>query len=193
MRKRIYLPKTLEELKSLGKDRIRELWERYFKDVERLAEEQGQEGASRVSTSGETEERLQPAQPKPGTSSPSLPNMLRPLWHKVQCENHNISIDQKNITKLNKYSKDPEGCIEKSFKAKYHIRSGTEIVKTFQGKQFKVLVKSPDEFIHDGKSYRTLSAVAMAICGKKVSGYDFFGLNNKGYEKSIVSKAEEVA
>jgi hypothetical protein len=119
--------------------------------------------------------------------------MVRKIWHKVQCENHNISIDQKNITKLNKYSKDPEGCIEKSFKAKYHIRSGTEIVKTFQGKQFKVLVKAPDEFIHDGKSYRTLSAVAMAICGKKVSGYDFFGLNNKGYEKSIVSKAEEVA
>ena len=145
MKKKIYLPKSLKELKSLKNEEIRELWTRYF-------------------------------------SAPlvmSCPRTLRTLWYKIQCENHNLRIHQKNITRLNRYSKDPDKHIKKSYKTKYHLRNGLEIVKTFKGKEYRVLVSLPEEFIYNNKSYQTLSAAAKAICNKKVSGYDFFGLNNK--------------
>ncbi|MCD4783774.1 MAG: DUF2924 domain-containing protein [Candidatus Eremiobacteraeota bacterium] len=114
------------------------------------------------------------------------PKTIRTLWYKIQCENHNLRIKQKNITRLNRYSTNPNKYIEKSYKTKYHLRSGMEIVKTYQGRQYRILVRSPGEFVYDNQSYKSLSAVARAICNKKVSGYDFFGINNKHYEKNIV-------
>jgi len=189
MRKRVYLPKTLQELKSMDREKIKELWQRYFKDSPGLAaligDSEGDEG-----TSGPSLESAKGSQGDVATGSLSLTRMLRPLWYEIQCENHNIHIEQKNVTRLNKYSADPEGCIEKAHVVKYHIRSGTEIVKTFQGKQFKVMVRSPREFIYDGQSYGTLSAVAKVICGKKVSGYDFFGLDNKLRQRSMETRPE---
>lgn len=178
MRKRIYLPKSMAELKSTGIERIRELWVRYFKDS---IQPPALVGDSR---DGESQSIPAPGLPEgcrdsAATNPLPLAQMLRPLWYKIQCENHNLHVDQKNITRLNKYAADPEGCIEKAHTAKYYVRSGTEIVKTFKGKHFKVLVRSPSEFIYDGQCYRTLSAAAKAMCGKKVSGYDFFGINNK--------------
>jgi len=152
MKKKIYLPKTLKELQSLGSDKLKELWMRYFKAPPIMA----------------------------------CPRIIRTLWYKIQCENHNLHINQKNITRLNRYSTDPDKYIEKSYKTKYHLRSGLEIVKTYKGKEHRVLVRSPGEFIYDNRSYRTLSAAARAICNKKVSGYDFFGLNNRHYQKNVV-------
>jgi hypothetical protein len=112
--------------------------------------------------------------------------MIRNLWYKIQCESHNLQIEQKNITRLNRYSTDPDKYVENSYKTKYHIKNGMEITKTFKGQEYKVYVKSSKEFIYNDQTFKTLSAVALAICKKKVSGYDFFGLNNKLYEKSIV-------
>jgi len=105
--------------------------------------------------------------------------VLRILWYQIQCENHNLKVDQKHITRLNRYAKDPEKHIEKSYKTKYHLKNGLEIIKTYKGKEFRVLVRTPTEFIYDNKVYQTLSAAAKSICGIKVSGYDFFGINNK--------------
>ena len=65
------------------------------------------------------------------------------------------------------------------YKTKYNLHVGTEIIKTFRNRQYKVLVADANDFIYDGKHYKSLSAVAKEICGIKVSGYDFFGLNNK--------------
>ncbi len=47
-------------------------------------------------------------------------------------------------------------------------------------------VKDKNNFEYDGEIYKTLSAVAKAICHKKVSGYDFFGLNNKHVNKDVL-------
>jgi hypothetical protein len=111
--------------------------------------------------------------------------ILRMLWYKIQCESHNLRIEQKNITKLNRYSVDPDRHIEKAYKTKYHLKNGLVIVKTFRGREHKVLVKSSREFVYDNRSYGTLSAVAKTIYGKNVSGYDFFGLNSKNYQASL--------
>ncbi|MCD4784868.1 MAG: hypothetical protein K8T10_13720, partial [Candidatus Eremiobacteraeota bacterium] len=32
----------------------------------------------------------------------TCPGMIRTLWYRIQCENHNLRIKQKNITRLNR-------------------------------------------------------------------------------------------
>jgi hypothetical protein len=104
---------------------------------------------------------------------------VKPLWFKIQCDLSGQSIEQKHITKLNAYSVDPDTCVDRSNKTKYHIKPGTKLSKKFKGKEYQVLVTAPDQFEYDGTVYKTLSAIATLICGHKVSGYDFFGFNNK--------------
>jgi hypothetical protein len=104
---------------------------------------------------------------------------IKPLWWKIQCELSGQNLEQKNITKLNAYSENPDECVERSNKTKYHIKPGTQLLKKFKGKEYLVTVSAPDQFVYDGATYKTLSAIAAVICGHKVSGYDFFGLNNK--------------
>ncbi|MGB2579444.1 hypothetical protein AAIR98_001363 [Elusimicrobium simillimum] len=103
-------------------------------------------------------------------------SMLRPLWYKIQCENFNMRLDQKYITRLNKYANNPEEYIQRANKSKYNLSSGTEIIKQYLGQEHKLTVKGEKEFVYKEQSYRTLSAVAKAICGKKVSGPDFFNI-----------------
>jgi hypothetical protein len=154
MKRKVELPQSLEEVRSLDDEKLQALWMRYHKEPSKM---RGQ-------------------------------SMHRMLWYDIQCEVHNVRIEQKNITRLNRYSTDPDRHIEKSYKTKYHLRTGMMIIKSFKDREHKVLVKAPDEFIYNNESYKTLSAVAMVICGSKVSGYDFFGLNNKHYEKNIIEE-----
>jgi hypothetical protein len=148
------LPRSFQELDGFSRERILELWGRFFNSMPAVSEFK----------------------------------ILRMLWHKIQCLNHNLCIEQKNVTKLNRYSVDPDRHIEKAYKTKYHLKNGLVIVKTFRGREHQVLVKSSREFVYDNRSYGTLSAVAKTIYGKNVSGYDFFGLNNKHYRKCIVKE-----
>lgn len=104
---------------------------------------------------------------------------IRPLWYKIQCEQGGVYLEQKYITKLNAYSKNPAECMGRAHNTKYHIKPGTQLIKKFKGKEHLVTVTSPDKFTYNGQTYNSLSAIAMLICGHKVSGYDFFGFNNK--------------
>jgi hypothetical protein len=113
--------------------------------------------------------------------------MFRPLWYKIQCENMKLKLEQKHISKLNRYSSNPEKHIDSSCKTKYNIKVGSHIIKTYKGKVYKVTVQDKNAFEYDGEIYKTLSAVSKVICHKKVSGYDFFGLNNKGVNKDVKS------
>lgn len=102
--------------------------------------------------------------------------MLRPLWYSIQCERFGLKLEERYITRLNKYAANPEKYIQKANKNKYNIAVGTEITKVYKEKEYKVLVKGPTEYEYDGKTYKTLSAVACAITGKHVGGPDFFNL-----------------
>lgn len=104
--------------------------------------------------------------------------MLRPLWYAIQCERTGNKLDEKYITRLNRYANSPEKYIERANKSKYSIAAGTEITKVYKGKEYKVLVKSAEEYEYEGKVYRTLSAIACEISGTHVSGPDFFGFNS---------------
>ena len=104
---------------------------------------------------------------------------FRALWYYIACENMNLEIESRHLTKIRKYAEAPEECIAKVQRVKYNLSVGMEIIKTFRGIEFKVMVAGDNDYIHKGKHYSTLSAAAKEICGIKVSGPDFFGLNNK--------------
>jgi hypothetical protein len=53
--------------------------------------------------------------------------------------------------------------------------SGSELVKTYKGRSLRVAVLTAG-FEHDGVVYASLSAVAKAVTGTHVNGYQFFGL-----------------
>lgn len=110
---------------------------------------------------------------------------MRALWYYIACENARLHIAPKHITKIRKYMENPNLCMDRAYKLKYNLNPGTEIVKTFRGLEFKVLVADNGDFLYAGRTYKTLSAVAKEICGKKVSGPDFFGLDTKKAKEMI--------
>lgn len=58
------------------------------------------------------------------------------------------------------------------------IKSGTRLVRSWQGKTYHVLVLD-DGFEHDGRRYESLSQIARAITGAHWSGPRFFGLRKR--------------
>ncbi len=52
---------------------------------------------------------------------------------------------------------------------------GTRLVKTYRGKEYNVIVSTVG-FQFEGIYYKSLSAVALKITGKRISGRFFFGL-----------------
>lgn len=55
---------------------------------------------------------------------------------------------------------------------------GTRIVKTYLGKEYNVIV-TPSGFQFEGKYYKSLSAIAAVITGKRISGNFFFKIGAK--------------
>lgn len=104
---------------------------------------------------------------------------LRPLWHKIQCTRTGQKIEQRHLTRLNKYAASPELCASRVNQTKYRIKSGTRLIKKYKGCEHIIEALGNDTFRYNGAIYKTLSAIAMLITGHKVSGYDFFGLYTK--------------
>jgi hypothetical protein len=57
-----------------------------------------------------------------------------------------------------------------------NLQTGTRLLRDWHGERYEVIVQD-DGFLHDGKKYRSLSAVARAITGSYWSGNRFFGLS----------------
>lgn len=103
----------------------------------------------------------------------------RLIWCKIQTTKTNESIEQRHLTRLQRYSENPEEHADKANKTKYTLKPGSLIIKTYKDKKHTVKIISSNQFEYNEEIFRTLSAVAMKISGKKLSGYDFFGLDNK--------------
>lgn len=99
--------------------------------------------------------------------------------YRQQCRKPGQKIEQKNITKLNSYARDPDNCIERSNKNKHRLKPGTKLIKKYKGKQLVVDVISMNKFAFNGNIYDSLSAISSEVTGYKTSGYDFFGFGGK--------------
>ena len=104
---------------------------------------------------------------------------IRALWHYVRCENMNLQIEPKYMVKIRKYMNNPDECANRVYRNKYNLMPGAEITKIFRGLEFRIMVASNGDFLYDGRTYKSLSAIAKEISGIKVSGPSFFGLVNK--------------
>ncbi len=58
------------------------------------------------------------------------------------------------------------------------LAPGTVLVRSYKGRTIEVTV-TDDGFLHDGKTFRSLSAVARAVTGSRWSGHIFFGLTQR--------------
>jgi hypothetical protein len=56
--------------------------------------------------------------------------------------------------------------------------AGTQLVREWQGVEHRVTV-TDGGFVHEGKPYKSLSAIARAITGTRWNGWIFFGLKNQ--------------
>jgi hypothetical protein len=56
--------------------------------------------------------------------------------------------------------------------------AGTQLVREWQGVEHRVTV-ADGGFLHQGKPYKSLSAIARAITGTRWNGWIFFGLKNQ--------------
>jgi hypothetical protein len=59
---------------------------------------------------------------------------------------------------------------------------GTRLVREWRGQRHEVVAGHDGTFEYAGKRFRTLTAVAKAICGQHCSGPRFFGLAGPGKE-----------
>ena len=57
--------------------------------------------------------------------------------------------------------------------------TGTQLIREYQGIPHTVIVRDTD-FVYEGRSYKSLSAIARAITGTRWNGLMFFGLKRKG-------------
>lgn len=57
--------------------------------------------------------------------------------------------------------------------------TGTQLIREYQGVPHTVIVRDTD-FVHEGRPYKSLSAIARAITGTRWNGLMFFGLKRKG-------------
>ncbi|HLJ49254.1 MAG TPA: DUF2924 domain-containing protein [Bryobacteraceae bacterium] len=57
--------------------------------------------------------------------------------------------------------------------------AGTVLRRDYQGRAIEVTVLA-DGFVHEGRAYRSLSAIAYAITGTRWNGLLFFGLIQRG-------------
>ncbi len=58
------------------------------------------------------------------------------------------------------------------------LAPGTVLVRSYKGRTIEVIV-TEDGFVHEGETYRSLSAVARAVTGSRWSGNVFFGLTQR--------------
>jgi hypothetical protein len=61
----------------------------------------------------------------------------------------------------------------------YEEKKANIISRKWQGEEYTVERLDDGRFFFNGEYYKSLSAVAKVICGKKVSGYHFFNIKKE--------------
>ena len=73
---------------------------------------------------------------------------------------------------------DPLARLEPRTARKYTVTSGARFVREWRGKTHEVIVLGPHLFEYEGKTFKSLTAVAESITGTHWSGRRFFGVES---------------
>ena len=103
----------------------------------------------------------------------------RSLWYYIQFDRLGLRVEKKYLVKIKRYKDNPSECATRAVRTKYSLTPGAIIRKEFRGIIHEVIVNDDNTFTYNGEKYRTLSAIAKDISGIKISGPDFFGLNQR--------------
>lgn len=101
---------------------------------------------------------------------------MRPLWYAIQCELGRCKLQEKYITRLDRYANNPEKYIEHAHKKRYELAPGTILTKTYKGRTYQVTVKEEKEYEWENNMYPNLTVIAQKITRGHISGPKFFGL-----------------
>ncbi len=112
------------------------------------------------------------------------PYLIRRLAYRIQ-EIIYGGLSREARQRLTDIAANPDGQKNKPKREATNLQVGTRLIRDWHGDRYEVVVEQ-DGFNFQGKSYRSLSAVARAITGRHCGGRRFFGLqpsSSKGGSK----------
>ena len=110
--------------------------------------------------------------------------MTRRLAYRVQ-ELTFGGLSKQTRDKLTSIAENPEQIERKTVREMSALQPGTRLLRDWHGDRYEVVVQD-DGFLFQGKTYRSLSAIARTITGRHCGGRRFFGLqpcSGKGSSK----------
>lgn len=110
--------------------------------------------------------------------------MTRRLAYRIQ-ELTFGGLSKQTRDKLTSIAENPEQIERKAVREMSALQPGTRLLRDWHGDRYEVVVQD-DGFLFQGKTYRSLSAIARTITGRHCGGRRFFGLqpsSGKGSSK----------
>jgi len=93
--------------------------------------------------------------------------------------------DNQLVGKETHSTRDPYYTSKERSKVSY-LKPGTQLLREWHGRTYRIEV-TESGFLMDGKSYKSLTAIAMRITGTRWSGPRFFGLRTRGVNQIDVT------
>ncbi len=140
----------IKELKLLSRDDLIKLWYKYFDE-----------------------------EPPNGTKNETL---IKHIAWQIQVKKYGgyssetLKQLEKLTQKLNNKSEINESDVKNSSRQILEIKPGTKLIREFKGKKHEATALEKG-FRYNGKSYKSLSAIANEITGTRWNGKKFFGVN----------------
>ena len=72
--------------------------------------------------------------------------------------------------------RDPLANLKRSRKKNPMRLAGTKLYRVYRGRQYEVTIVRDKEFVFNGETYKSLSAIARKITGMRWNGKQFFGV-----------------
>ncbi len=109
------------------------------------------------------------------------PDLLRrTIAHRIQEQSYG-GLSREHQRLLNQLMKAAQAKPNGRLELPQRIKPGSELVRTWNRRTYRVTVLK-DGFAHDGRTYNSLSEIALAITGTKWNGPRFFGLRRAAAE-----------
>ena len=128
--------------------------------------------------------KLPGRQPPPGR----IDRLLRELAYRVQEEEFG-RLDKNTTVSLRRHmaefgkslcSPQPASAVIKT-PAKVVLEAGSVLTREWDGKRITVQIAGPRQFVWEGQTFKSLSALARKITGQHLSGPLFFGLKEEDH------------